>query len=493
MTLVFVILTFTLFNVSKPIIDSFENSYLHFSWYLYIFLIPVCIIAIYYCYNRFLCRIIINCNKLILIGITIVTTAIPRVLWINLVNVIPKDDFELYQGFAKALARGEHPRKMYVALFPHTYGYPYFLSLFYRILGFDIKVAQYLNVFLCCSISVVLFILGSKLFSKSAGFISSMILAFWPSQIFYTVLLSNEALFSLLMLLIFLLFYISINQKRNIYKAILFSAIGILIAISNSVRPLGIVLLLASLIHYIVIVNTDQKNPYKFKLLLCTLLIVSYAATSSLISFVISSAINIPVAKLPIGFSAYVGSNIKYSGVWNVEDSIELNKLIEHKYSSQEIHDIMLNKAVERFYNNSYRNLEFLVSKHKVIWATDNDNIIYISSALDPLNPSRIDYLKYMRLINKVSNLYYYIILLICGVFILTSFICKLENTEYMHLLIVLCGIIVTHMIVEVAGRYHYPMIPIFSLIVSGGITNIKLLFSIKSNGLHRPVLTPQP
>lgn len=443
------------------------------NWYVYLAMIPLFALVFIFIYHKFFIGIIEKCNKFILIGIILIFTIIPRLLWINMVSVVPKNDFQLYYNIATALSQGKSFGKMYVALFPHTFGYPFVLSLFFRIFGPKIIVAQYLNICLCCGIAVILFALGRMLNTKSTGFLAAMIWAFCPSQIFYTVLLSSEALFTFLMLSSILFFYAIVKYTRkNHMNLIFFMFFGMLLALLNAIRPFGMVLILASIIFFLLSdsKNTDLKKTVLSKIISCTILIISYLLIFNLVSYAISSYNKVEVAKSPLGFNTYVGSNYKYNGIWNVEDSSTLNDLINSgKYSAQNIHDILLQMAVERFNDNSYRNIKLLVEKHMVMWVTDNDNINYIKGALDSEN-SKIDYLKYKRFINKISNFYYYLILFACGLYMIISLFYKTKDNNYIYLAIIISGIIATHMIVEVAGRYHYPAISILSLLGALGI-----------------------
>jgi len=66
-------------------------------------------------------------------------------------------------------------------------------------------------------------------------------------------------------------------------------------------------------------------------------------------------------------------------------------------------------------------------------------------------------------------------------------------NNEYqaIFLLIFISGMIAVHMIVEVAGRYHYPAVPIFALVSSYGLVNTEFLQYklIRTNKINDPGL----
>lgn len=503
----FVLITIGMYVIYKPVISELaktnntkagNNIY----WVIYIMVIIVTsaavlfIVKIFLKYGKF-----IYDNKMVSISLIILFTAVPRIIWINLVNVVPVSDFRTFYLVAIQLIEGNVAGNNYVSLFPHVIGYPAVLSVIYRIFGPSIKAAQIFNIILGCGIAIVLYFLGKKLLDERCGFIAAIIWAFWPSQIMYNSIVASEELFTFLFLLcvLFFLYILDTGHIKNYrVQAVFFIVLGILCAAANAIRPFGLLLMTAIAIFYFIfsgrktlkrktsqnrgflknsaLMNSVFKNSAIIKLASYSVLFVSYFLASNFISFLITNTLEQEIARNPIGFNTFVGSNINSRGAWNAEDSKVLIELME-KYGKkpQDIHDELFRMAMDRFKRQSLQNINLLKDKHRVMWTTDNDILVYIRAGLDDKNPSRIDFLWNYRRFNIICNLYYYAMLIFCAIgsfTVLKSVVSKkLMNTrdirEYfiVFLFIIVSGIIAIHMIVEVAGRYHYPAVSLFALI----------------------------
>lgn len=494
----FVLFTIVLFIIYKPILSDLQHLGINL-WYVYvitIFLVAIFVLIVVKVFLKY-CDLLLY-NKFFLISSIVLFTSVPRIIWINLVNVVPVSDFRTFDAVATQIVNHNIAGNNYVSNFPHVIGYSTFLSVFYRIFGCKVIVAQLLNIALGCGISVTLFFIGRKIFNEKCGYVAAIVWALWPSHIMYNSLVASEELFTFLNLLCILFFIYVVKYKDNNYKfIILFVILGVLCAIANAVRPLGLVLIIAAGIFYFIFIeinNGSVKSRAGIKIIAYSALFISYFLTSSCVSYLISNTLQQDVAKKPIGFSTFVGSNIKYGGAWNIEDAKVLMELME-KYGNkpQDIHDELLERAIDRYKSQSLQNLSLLLKKHRTMWTTDNDILVYIKAGLDTEKPSRIDFLWNYKRLSIINNLYYYMVLVFC---VISSYIMIkkfMVNSEYecqaTFLLIFISGMIAVHMIVEVAGRYHYPAVPIFALVSSYSLVNIEFLqFRLKhTNKIKKP------
>jgi 4-amino-4-deoxy-L-arabinose transferase-like glycosyltransferase len=87
-------------------------------------------------------------------------------------------------------------------------GFPFFLSLIYRLFGHSFLAAKIVLAVLNSFAAVLVYLLGRILMGERVGTISGLIYAFYPAAIFWTGYLAPDNLFVviLLLLLIFLLF-----------------------------------------------------------------------------------------------------------------------------------------------------------------------------------------------------------------------------------------------------------------------------------------------
>lgn len=471
---IFILFNTAYFIKTKPLRAYFRN---HVATYTLLFIAAAFISA---GVIIFLCRKCLNKFKFdrqlpILLALVLIT-AIPRLIWIICVKVTPQNDFHTYHIFATSFAEGNFIGGGYISLFPHYIGYPAFLAPFYKLFGASTNVATVLNVVLSCGITLLIYNIGSNLYDRKCGFLGALIWALWPSQIFYSALVSTEIAFTFLMLL-FIYFFIAILKSKNglFLTLVKFILLGALCSVSNVIRPIGQVVLIAILLYYSVftVERIKIKNTAISKFVFLTSLLTGYLITSTFISFATSKAIDREIAKYPFGYNIYVGSNYESSGSWNATDANTLTEIQKTPgITAQEIHNELLKRSWERITGRSLsENLKFIYNKHGMIWPVDFDSLVYIRAGLIQ-EEAKFDFYKFESLLVKISNFYYHTILLICA---FGGIILALRRHQGipLFLAIILLGIIYLHMIVEVAGRYHFPAISIFSILASFGICSL--------------------
>ena len=392
-----------------------------------------------------------------------------RFIWINMFEVIPKYDFSLFYSYATQYAKDNFVGRDYISMFPHTFGYPFILSLIFKVFGTSVYAAQLFNVILGCGITALISFLGTRLFDVKIGLLAALLYAVWPSQIFYTILVSTEELFTLIMLLCIYLF---ISALKNTNKMIIrVGIISLICALLNGIRPFGILLIAA---FFIVLVLKKHLLP-------ALILVVAYVIFFNSISLGVSSIINKDVAKSPMGFNLFVGSDIKYMGRWNAEDSKVYADLTKNSdFNAQEVHDKLAAMAFQRFKEQGMDNIKLFEDKFKAMWSVDYDIISYINTGLDVSSKSAETFNKMRRYLTAVCNLYYLAMLLFCLIFAFWSI--KKSNYKSLVIMLIVLGVTVIHLLMEVHGRYHYPVISLFALAVACGAN--ELFNTIKKNGI---------
>lgn len=360
----------------------------------------------------------------------------------------------------------------YISLFPHTFGYPVILSGFYKIFGSDYIIAQILNVLLGLGISFTLYYIGVILFDKTLGLLAALFWALWPSQILYCELVSTEALFTLLMLLNILIFLVIVNKERQSIAAIL--GLGILCALTNYIRPFGIILIFSFCIFLLLKLHSNKNTykPIKTVIVSITILVISYIISSNIACAGISKIINKDIAKFPIGFNLLTGSNAKYSGTWNLEDSNILSEYDEGPFDAQDVQNKMKDIAIKRYKQQGFQNVILFYNKYNIIWASDDNVLSYIKSGLEQESSWFNNLFRYLKF---ACNIYYLLMMCFCCVFSIYYFKRKI-NGGFLVIITIILVTVATHLILEVAGRYHYPVISLFSLLASVGVTNISIL-----------------
>lgn len=170
--------------------------------------------------------------------------------WIALVRVPPAGDYQVYWGYAQALAQREVVfGGRYMALFPHLFGYAAFLSVFVRLLGARLWLAPVLNVALSAASASLLYLLARRWRGGPAAVSVCLLWILCPSQTIYNSMILSEPLYTTLLLGVLLL---SAEAERRSWRpgraALAGGGAGVLLRLLNGVRPIAAVPMLALVI-----------------------------------------------------------------------------------------------------------------------------------------------------------------------------------------------------------------------------------------------------
>lgn len=401
------------------------------------------------------------------IGMIISVTILPRVFWISN-NVSPlQSDFFTYHTLAAALSRGEVIYERLIALFPHLLGYPSFLSIFYRVFGSDVLVAILLNLSIGVASVLLVYYLVTELSDRRFGMISAVILALWPSLIFYSTVIATEALFTLLFLVVIIYFYRVRDCKAGIKAYLLYFLLGILIGILNAVRPMGI-LLLISIGAYLMITHSrgTEYRRYLWKILLILIpLCMGYLISITMIKQSIQTITNRKVGTSSIGYSILVGSNYEHSGTWNTEDASLLDEVYQEGFvHPDEVNSELLSTAIDRILADPIQYLKLQFRKNQKIWQSDQFPIDFYHWYVDKDSLGWLESTTTSLLLTRLSTLYYTVIILLSTLAAISGIYRK--NRDFMLFFVVLFiinwGI---YIFVEVQGRYHYHLLPVLAIL----------------------------
>lgn len=398
---------------------------------------------------------------------------VARIIWVNLIFVNPVSDFYTLHTLADALSRGEILYPKYLSLFPHVFGYSRVLSLVYGIFGSSTTVAVYWNILVNMGILLLVYSLGKHFYDEKTGLIAAAIYACWPSQIIYNTLVLTEPVYVFGVLAI-LRAYLWLSERRcssyGLYAG--FAALGVLAGLLKYIRPASLIVALSVILHFIFLkTNPEQKGVRSFlihRIGPSALLLVVYSITALVALNGIEKRIDIEVAKQAGGFNLYVGMNTTSKGKWSADDSALLQQLIDEGLSSPEIQDAFTTRGIERIKEmDLWAHIKHQVNKNRVMWGDDSAGIGYNQLGLSP--KSHIQLGKHSSWLSLGSDAYYFVFLLLS----LMSVILLKEklSTKSFTLFLYILGTVAVHMLVEVHGRYHYPVIPMLCVLASAVLT----------------------
>lgn len=382
-----------------------------------------------------------------------------KLAWVLAVKVPVEGDYAVFWGYANSLARQEVlDNGRYMALFPHLFGYSVVLSWLVRLLGSHIGAAVGLNVVLSVLSGVLLFFLGKKLLGLEAGCAALVLWTLCPSQTMYNSLVLSEPLYTAGILAALL---VSVRAVEKIPTCPrlggLGAAGGLLLAGVNLVRPVGMIVLLTVGL-WAVCLNLPLWRR-KWREMLCFLLALGavYAAAGRLGSAWAQRRIGEAPASVP-GYNILVGFNVESKGQWNQADSDHLFQYdSEPGITAPEVQQKMLADAVERITGGGIDFLPLFREKLRIFLGADDTCVGYCSS---------IRHKAYFRL---ACNGFYYA----CALLALAGAgrMWRRRDRSGLFLpLIYTVGLTLAHMLVEVAGRYHYSVLPMLILLACAGL-----------------------
>ncbi|QQE80602.1 hypothetical protein [Alicyclobacillus sp. SO9] len=210
-------------------------------------------------------------NILLLIGFNVLL----RTLWLLYMHPHQISDFAWYYGHASQLAAGhgyrEHGR--FTAYWP--IGYPFFLSLLFRLTGPSVPWGLAMNAGLSVFIVVLIYVMAYKLMNRhDIAFFAALGYTILPSQIEWNSVLGSEELYTALLLGALLVYMFSssrtvctsdtartsgpVRTSGSQHKwTILLS--GILLGVASDVRPIALLFPVAIGVYEVWI----NKKPFR--------------------------------------------------------------------------------------------------------------------------------------------------------------------------------------------------------------------------------------
>lgn len=425
---------------------------------------------------------------LVMIGATAV-----RVWIIENFPIKPTSDYKTYYEIAELLRSGTIQKDgkgycEYIAMFPHVYGYCTILKIAFSIFGASARNGLYVNLVFSVLTVFVIYRIGRMCGGRIAGLVSMVICAFWPSQVLYCSILSAEPaftfmIFGCLWFFLYLTMKVSGDERKQLSAAIGYMVLGVMIALTAAVRPMGLILLIA-----IALVLIPLRRPLPGKLLndiplmqrfmrhgwfRLILIIIPYLVISGIITTNIELTINKDVASgsASFGYNMLVGLNTQSDGGWNEEDKNLLYDTMAQTGSATLAHMACRDLAITRLTTNPVGIFNLFIHKYELLWGNDDYgstwNIAFLNEQGN-LTKWRSDFLYSMR---DINNIYYAIVVFFAIIGLIFLYTGK-GNYLIIPILLFL-GTVAMHLLVESQNRYHFFALQVFMLLAGYGIQGL--------------------
>lgn len=433
----------------------------------------------------------IKCKKIVIkekyyLWIIIILATITR---IGIVFLLEKDIIQV-SDFKTALDASINLdfSSDYHRVFTHWIMLPYLTNKIYKIFGMSQLVYLLTNSIVLIMVAIIIYKISSILFNnKKYGLISSLIYIFWPANIFYTLIYTQEHICQLLLVssiyLILKLDYKPCEDIKNYKQIILCIIIGLLLGLSVFFKNFAPVFLIALPIFYILksLKITTAKKYLCNHLVYFILILFSFFITKNIMYLKLDHLAGHEVNRNAT--PCYLNVGLKGTGTYNPEFYSEyFAALNENDYNYKKTNSIIIERLLTNIKDKSsvVHNVDFWDNKAKILFSSDN-------SRLDILLMST-ENARLQNIINnniKIINYNYFIIMVAFMAIGLINMI-KKQHLELFFLYLVVFGSFLLLILVEAQNRYMYSIQFIFPILAIPGLKI--LLQAIKNQKIENEI-----
>lgn len=381
------------------------------------------------------------------IVILLVTSFTLRAAVLIIYPTVMYSDFAAYHILAKNIAdgRGYMLDGRPTAIKP--IGYPLFLSFFYYLFGDNWALGRIINVFLSTGIVALTYYLSGRIFDEESARIASLIMVFFPSQIFAVNQTNTEIIYTLLVLISVFYFIRGNPGVKGITVSALFLGFAVI------TRADAVILFILLLFYRLSSGNGDLRRTLLFILvfsLTITPWIIRNYAVMGAASICTSGGMVLfnSIYRNPDGdFNDGIGADYLFS---LKDGEVERDRL------GYELSKRIIMESPMDFIKLGFRKISFLFQS--------DDEFIGYGTITEMENDKKMltHYSVYDSL--AVKNNMYYILVLVSSLMFFLSELTNKSRGEYTVLLLVIWSSLVVFFVFESLGRHHFSLMPLLSI-----------------------------
>ena len=397
-----------------------------------------------------------------------------NLLWVLYCRVEPTVDYYTNYVTACHLAEGNWRELdyLYLGLFPHIFGYGWLMSFVLRAFGRSPMVIAVFNVALTTVSGLLIYGICLQKLSRGAAAAAFLLWAVCPSKLLYNAMVLPEPVYTCLLLLFFFLFLQAERLERTrgrrgvCLTALAGLAAGAVLCLVNILRPLAAIVMIALAVWIVALRGEALRRLQSWMRwgVFCACLVLSFYPLNQRWTGFEAWMLRTELADVP-AYSIYVGLDTENGGSFSEE---AMERLMNYRYdeengSAKWAQEQMMNDTVQRLRDGGLSIPRLLRVKLPKLLGSDEGGSFYAEESL-----SRLGYV----LSSVLSNVYYYVlvVLTLAG----AAALGKRRGDGLLILPLYAAGLILAHMIVEVAGRYKYCLIPLFVILGACALTSVR-------------------
>ena len=385
-----------------------------------------------------------------------------NLIWVLAVRIEPFSDYKEYWDVACALANGtEIPDAWYVAMYPHILGTATILSGLVRLFGPSVFAVTVFNVLLTSVSAYLVWLLGRTLISERAGFLAALLWTFAPCKLMLNSLVFSEPIYTLLILLFFLLFLRLEKRIREkpLPALCLAAGLGLLLEAINLVRPIAAILLIAAALWLVFLRGAEMKSGKLWALWLAALVVMTavFRVSGGLWDRHVENVLGQEIASVP-WYNVYVGFNEETGGRYTDADMDLLTSYLKQGMSANEAQESMIPHVKERLASGIDFKRLLGTKLFSFLGADQLGGYTYRFTRSE----------RFVKICMGVCNVFYYGVFL-AGILGLVKMFRSGKLGAGLLLPLYFLGLTLAHMLVEVSDRYHYSLVPILIIFAALG------------------------
>ncbi|MCL1806079.1 MAG: glycosyltransferase family 39 protein [Oscillospiraceae bacterium] len=390
-------------------------------------------------------------------------------LWLAITRVSPEmfvKDFSRQFETAKAFAAGTPvPEPDYQAVFPHLLGYPFVLSLFFRLFGASVTVAQGVNLFFSVCVAFLLFSTAKKLMGQTAALAAGLFWALLPQHFMLLSLVGSEPLYILLSLCAVRMFLLAYDRLSGVLhtEILVWMLLGLVVGLFDLVRPLGPIYLLAFILIAAIFAPVFHRR-WLHLIVSALAMIAVYTAVTQAGAALYDEALDRPAARNGFGWNLYVGMNRESAGGWNAEDYEVMRERLDQGLPASEIQRLFRQEAFERLKERLSGFPRFMANKFTKVWSQDSFTVYWLSAGMRDDSP--LDIRARAGMLSALCNLAYGLLLGCCAFSLFRQV--KSLGEGFVLPVTILIGVVILFLLLEANPRYHYAGSAMLCLLAAG-------------------------
>lgn len=381
---------------------------------------------------------------------------------IFLTDTKPVSDFNVFYQYALKLFNGDKSfgDTLYFKTWAYQTGPVIYYAAIMKIFGTGLIPLKLVNCFFMAGTNVLIYLIARKISNDFAARAVALLYLLYPAPYFLTTVLTNQHFAACMFLLAI---YIFLVERLN--WAIKGTIAGAVIAIGNAVRPIGIVIIAASIIWGIIEILRTHKyvKMGSVIMLLIAYLLVNYGCSAMVKYTGINSeglVNNFPLWKFVVGL------NYESRGTFSYEDEDKVYKIQDFNERNN-----VAKQVIKQRLSIGFKQLSKLINEKQIaMWVvTDTLSWGFYNQIDGQLVPSK-ELKKIELTILKIEKIYYVLIFILMFIGLCKLFVDNKINQSALLLSLTLLCYFGIHFLIEIQVRYRYFAVIIVFIMAAKGI-----------------------